>query len=213
MQGKPVWQSGLFDLARVFGFTPSVHTPYRPASKGKVESSVKYVKSNFWPGRDFSDLADLNRQVLQWCSEVATRIHGTTGERPIDRKLKETLLLLPSYSLYRPFLTVRAKVYRDGYVTYDGVRYGVPWTLCGQEVEIRQAGSYIEIFHHGELAARHNHALPGQRICHLAGQWSGLAAITASQRPKDVVARQISEPIVAVRSLDEYQRLIGGEYQ
>ena len=210
-QGKPVWQAGLFDLAAVFGFSPSVHTPYHPASKGKVESSVKYVKGNFWPGRDFSDLADLNRQTLKWCGEVAMRIHGTTGERPVDRKPRERLLPLPNYSLYRSFLTVRTKVYRDGYVTYDGTRYGVPWVLCGQEVEIRQNGAYVEIFHHEELVARHHQALPGQRICHLAGQWTGLAAIKAARPLKDAMAKQICDPVVAVRSLDEYQLFAGGD--
>lgn len=210
--GKPVWQSGLVDLAGVFGFTPSVHTPYHPASKGKVESSVKYVKKNFWPGRDFRDLADLNRQVLIWCTEVGTRKHGTTGERPLDRKVKENLLPLPNPVLYRTLLTVRAKVYRDGYVAYDGVRYGVPWALCGQEVEIRQEGLTIEILHNGELVARHPQALPGQRICHLVGQWAGLTASAAAKRPKEPFAQQITEPIVAVRSLSEYELLAGGDY-
>lgn len=210
-QGKPVWQTELFDLAAVFGFSPSVHTPYHPASKGKVESSVKYVKGNFWPGRNFSDLADLNRQTLKWCGEVVTRVHGTTGKRPIDRKPEERLLPLPQYALYRSFLTVRTRVYRDGYVTYDGARYGVPWSLCGQEVEIRQDGAYLEIFHHDELVARHHHALPGQRVCHLAGQWAGLAAIKASRPLKEAMAKQINDPIVAVRSLEEYQLFAGGD--
>jgi transposase len=210
-EGKPVWQKGLFDLAAVFGFSLSVHRPYHPASKGKVEASVKYVKGNFWPGRDFSNLADLNRQVLNWCSEVSKRIHGTTGERPVDRKPDEKLVPLPNFSLYRTFLTVRTKVYRDGYVTYDGVRYGVPWSLCGQEVEIRQEGSSVEIFHQDELVARHPHALPGQRICHLAGQWAGLAAIKATRPIKEAMAKQISDPVVAIRSLEEYQVFAGGE--
>lgn len=210
--GKPVWQSGLVDLAGVFGFTPSVHTPYHPASKGKVESSVKYVKKNFWPGLDFQDLADLNRQALLWCFNVAARKHGTTGERPMDRKARENLLPLPNPILYRTFLLVHAKVYRDGYVAYDGVRYGVPWTLCGQEVEIRQEGNYVEIFHHGELVARHPHALPGQKVCHLVGQWAGLAASAAARRPTEPIAQQITDPVVVVRPLNVYEFLAGGDY-
>lgn len=112
-----------------------------------------------WPR--FSRLADLNHQALLWCTEVAKHKHGTTGERPKDRKVKENLQPLPNPVLYHTFITVRAKVYRDGYAAYDGMRYGVPWALCGQEVEVRQEGKYIEIFHHGELVARHPHALPG----------------------------------------------------
>ncbi|WP_371371070.1 hypothetical protein [Sporomusa aerivorans] len=117
----------------------------------------------------------------------------------------------PDPVLYRALLTVRSKVYRDGYVAYDGIRYSVPRILCGQVVEIRQEGLAIEIFHNGELLARHPQALPGQRLCHLVGQWTGLAASSVTKRLREPFAQQITEPAVAVRSLSEYELLAGGD--
>jgi len=55
-----------------------------PESKGKVESSIGYVKRDS-PLCLFLHWAfeDLNVQARQWCDEVANRkIHGTTGEVP-----------------------------------------------------------------------------------------------------------------------------------
>ena len=41
------------DFARYYGFTPRACQPYRPQTKGKVESGVKYVKRNALAGRRF----------------------------------------------------------------------------------------------------------------------------------------------------------------
>ena len=60
--------------------------PYRPDHKGKVESSVKYVKSNALKGRVFSSLAEQNNFLLDWERQVADqRIHGTTKEQVKSR--------------------------------------------------------------------------------------------------------------------------------
>lgn len=48
------------DFAAVFGVLPRRCQPGRPQTKGKVENAVGYVKGSFWPGRRFTDLADLN---------------------------------------------------------------------------------------------------------------------------------------------------------
>ena len=210
-QGKPVWHTRLFDLARVFGFTPSVHFPYRPCTKGKVEASVKYVKHNFWPGREFVDELDLNRQALAWCEEVSRRKHGTTGRRPADLKQNEPLQSLPDMALRRPFITVRHKVQRDGLVAFDGALYGVPWSLTGREVEIWPIGENLEFFYQGEIVARHRVARPGQRVVAMDNQWLGLEPAARPQRPQDQLAYQLDGSVVSVRPLAEYEVFAGGE--
>ena len=48
-----------------------------------VESGVKYVKGNMWPGMRCTDDADPNRQALEWCESIANRrILGTTSKVP-----------------------------------------------------------------------------------------------------------------------------------
>ena len=56
--------------------------PYTPRHKGKVESSVKYVKNNGLKGRTFTSLAEQNAFLDDWERLVAdTRIHGTTKQQ------------------------------------------------------------------------------------------------------------------------------------
>lgn len=48
---------------------------------------MKFVKGNFLPGRIFVDIVDFQEQLNAWNTDIADiRIHGTTHERPIDRR-------------------------------------------------------------------------------------------------------------------------------
>jgi hypothetical protein len=67
---------------------------------GQVESSVKYLHRNFWPLKSFTDLEDVNRQVIHWLDTVANvRLHKGTGKRPLDRfeQVKRLLVLKDRY--------------------------------------------------------------------------------------------------------------------
>ena len=60
--------------------------------KGKVQKGVAYLRSNFWPLRSFTVLADVNRQVRQWLAETANvRLHRETRQRPCERFRPDTL--------------------------------------------------------------------------------------------------------------------------
>src|ERR1044071_1170289 len=66
------------DFARYWGFTPRLCRPYRPQTKGKVESGGKYLRDNFLCGRHADALDDLRRQLHVWNHTVALpRVHGT----------------------------------------------------------------------------------------------------------------------------------------
>ena len=58
------------------------HHPCRPQTKSKIENTMKFIRGNFWNGRVFTSLADVNSQGLQWCDRVNARVHRTTGEIP-----------------------------------------------------------------------------------------------------------------------------------
>jgi large repetitive protein len=46
------------DFALRLGFDPQLCRPYRPQTKGRVESGITDVRGNFWPGARFVDLAE-----------------------------------------------------------------------------------------------------------------------------------------------------------
>jgi len=67
------WQRDFSDFVASLGVTPHVCKPYTPQTKGKVERTVGVLKSGFWPGVAFTDLDDLNTQVLAWCDRLNER--------------------------------------------------------------------------------------------------------------------------------------------
>lgn len=100
-------------------------------------------------------------------------------------------------------------VSRDGFVSFDGSRYGVPWKLAGLEVEVRQTGAYVEILHRGERVALHPKALLPRTTVPLVGQYQDIPLAQPPQyRPP--MAVQLPAPEVEVRSLQVYENLAGG---
>src|SRR5258708_12956394 len=85
VDGQPRFHPKMLDFASYYGFVPRVCRPYRPETKGKIESTIRFIKGNFWPGIQFDSLKELNRQALTWCGEVNRRVHATTREVPQTR--------------------------------------------------------------------------------------------------------------------------------
>lgn len=77
IDGKPCFHARLLDFASYYGFVPRVCHPYRPETKGKIESTIRFIKSSFWPGIGFETLPDLNRQALAWCEQANPMHYGS----------------------------------------------------------------------------------------------------------------------------------------
>jgi transposase len=63
----PLYHAKMLDFAGYYGFVPRVFRPYRPETKGKIESTIRFIKGNFWPRIEFDSLKELNRRALVWC--------------------------------------------------------------------------------------------------------------------------------------------------
>jgi len=210
--GRPEWNQRFLDFALRVGFDIRLCRPYRAQTKGRVESGVKYVRGNMWPGARFTDDADLNRGALEWCESVANvRVHGTTRERPKELLAKEQPHLEPLAEPARltPFLREDRKVGRDGYVQWDRSWYGVPWTWATETVQVAPSVGMVEIWGGDHRIAVHPRAQrAGQRFT-LPGQWNGLR--NGDSRPrKEALAVQVSTVEVERRSLDVYDLLAAG---
>ena len=210
--GRAQWNSRMLDFARRVGFEMRLCRPYRAQTKGKVESGVKYVSGNFWPSARFSDDADLNRQALGWCDGIANeRIHGTTGKIPKAMLAIERSRLgaLPDRGSLSVYLRENRKVGRDGYVNWDGSRYGVPWSWSDSVVQVGVSAGMVEIWSREERLAVHPRAhRRGQRLT-LPGQWDGLVNGETGRR-REALAVQVSAQQVERRSLDVYELLADG---
>ncbi|WP_338463378.1 IS21 family transposase [Brevibacillus borstelensis] len=204
---KPRWHPLFEDFAAAIGLIPKVCRVRRPQTKGKVERSVQFIEQNFMPGRSFTDLGDLNRQARHWCDEQNRRIHGTTGERPIDSLAQEKLGMLPSPERWAKYRFEPRKVSRDGFVSYDGVRYGVPWRYSGREVKVREVNRFVEIYCEKQLIARHEKQYQSRRLVMCEDQYTNLSTAQGYAYPKPQGV-QIPVQDVEVRPLDVYERLV-----
>jgi len=86
----------MLNTLEYFGGVPKTMLTDQMKTVIRSKRSVQSVEQNFMPGRQFTDLGDLNRQARQWCDEQNRRIHGTIGERQVDRLGQEILGSLPT---------------------------------------------------------------------------------------------------------------------
>ena len=147
----------MLDFASYYGFLPRVCHPYRPQTKGKIESTIRYIKSSFWPGLRFDSLAELNRQASLWCGEANRRVHATTREVPLERLAREHLTPWNGQPDYDTSYVSHRQVAKDCLVSYCGNRYSVPHNYAGKSVVVREPldASRIRIFHQRDLIAEH----------------------------------------------------------
>ncbi len=73
----------------------------RGNEKGKVERTIRYLRTSFWPARHFRDLDDLNRQAAAWVESVAHQrkvpedpAHRTVGDALAEERPRLVLPLV-----------------------------------------------------------------------------------------------------------------------
>jgi transposase len=211
--GHPQWHPRFQELVSALGITPRVCKPYTPQTKGKVERSVGVVKRDFWPGVRFTDLDDLNRHAAEWCAQVNARVHRTTHRRPLDALDEEGLRPLPKGWAWGRFTAEERQVSWDGFVSFDGVLYGLPgeWALAGRRVQVTEQHGEVRVWHQGQLVlSTATRCQSGQVVAHPA-QFQGIQPAANARRAHIPLGHQVPAPAVAQRPLADYDRLCGVE--
>jgi transposase len=150
------YQEAFLAFAAHYGFLPHACWPYRPQTKGKTERLVGFVHDDFFLGRVFQDLPDLNRQCAAWRIEVNQRPHGTTRVPPMARWQLEQTALLPLPTLdWDPTPVETRLVQRDCFISYGANRYSVPHPYVGQRVTVKADTAQLRIYADTVLIATH----------------------------------------------------------
>ena len=196
------------DFCRYYGYHPRLCRPYRAQTKGKVESGVKYIKRSFLPGRTFLSLDDMNIQVQQWICQVADqRIHGTVHEKPAERFLRETLFPLDSRPQYIVQISQTRKVAFDSLISYEACRYSVPWKYVRKTVDVQEKETKVLIYYQNQLIAEHQKSSRKYQMVLNTEHYRGLM-----KKPEmPVPFTKTVSPDVAIRSLQWYEAIAGGE--
>lgn len=140
--------------------------PRTPRHKGKVERIVGYVQDNGLKGRTFTSLADQNRHLQNWETQIADqRIHGTTQKQVkkcFEEVERSALLPLPP-GRFPSFEEGKRSVNRDGHVEVAKAYYSVPPEYLGRDVWVRWDSHMVRVFNDRfEQIAVHIKDAPGK---------------------------------------------------
>src|SRR5712691_3148941 len=210
MENKvPRWNPRFADFMASIGVAPRVCKARTPQTKGKVERTVGFVEHNFWPGATFCDIDDLNRQAASWCEHINARTHRTTHERPCDRRNLELLSPLPQAFVWERFATEERRVSFDGYVSYDGVLYGLPSCppVCGSLVQVRERHGVLSIWSAGQLVVEHAKRPTSQTTVTHPTQFHQVAPAASLHARLVPLGHLRPAPQVSTRNLSEYDQL------
>jgi len=130
----------------------------RGNEKGRVERSIRYIRDNFFAGRSWRDLDDLNEQALRWCEGIAAdRLcpeDRTVSVREAFAKEKELLLSLPA-NPYPSHDRAEVKSGKTPYVRFDWNDYSIPYTHVQRLLTVIATADKVSILEGSEVIAEH----------------------------------------------------------
>lgn len=197
--GRPVWQADYAEFMGAVGFRTKLCRPRHPYTKGKVERLVRFVKGNFLAGRSFTDLDALNREAALWCAEQGGRWRRPAACVPM-REHEEACSAntgpLEVTAEVERYLCPRRKISFDGFVSFEGHRYGVPYWYDRRECRVNREGRVVHIYSDDlsrELVA---HAVGTGADSWCEGQWEASPAQPEEQptQPVGTVVEQVAPP-------------------
>lgn len=202
------WNNKYEDFFKHYGFIPRLCRPYRPQTKGKIENNVGYVRRDFFLGRSFDSLADMNSQALTWLSRVNSSVHGTTHEIPLERLKSEELKPIDGVPAYLVVREEPRKISRDCFISYLGNKYSVPYRFAGREATLQIFNDKFRVIVGGETACEHEILSGTCRMSRVKEHFHGLLGEikkenkAAMTRPQSIL--KFSEPEVEKRPLSVY---------
>lgn len=146
---EPVFQKEYANMLYHYGSSPIACRIRYPQEKGKVESSVKYVKNNFIKGLKTRELSYAHRELNLWRdNNCNNRIHGSTKKIPYEQYVKiekDKLRPLPE-SRYEVFHIEERRVNKYGHITFKNNYYSIPHRYISELVTVKSNGKLIKIY-------------------------------------------------------------------
>lgn len=135
-----------------------MEAPRRGNEKGRVERAIRYLRTSFFPAREFEDIVDFNAQALAWTIEIAGKRRWHEDDRKLVGDQFEHERSLLRGCPQRP--TMRSSAWRHGscrtpYVRFDGNDYSLPCTHVRRRVTVLAQPNRVRIEVEGELVAEH----------------------------------------------------------
>jgi transposase len=143
-------------FAKQYGFEFVCHEKGHANRKAGNERGFYTVETNFFAGREFASLEDINRQAFEWAT-VRMANRPTTKTRLIPAQVfeyeKAYLKKLPTY-LPAPYLVLTRGTDQYGYAAVDGNFYWIPGTRR-HDVKVLQYAEHLMIYRNRKLLGRY----------------------------------------------------------
>lgn len=161
---KIVFNNLFYQFSKDANFEPIACRPYRPQTKGAVESLAKFVEQRLRPyDYEFYDAVELISLVNDLCHELNhMEISQATDRRPIDIFNFEEKEHLNSFNakLLNTYIEdecIRI-VSKESMINFRKGKYSVPTRYIGEEVQVmfNDSSDELLIYFDGELIRRHN---------------------------------------------------------
>ena len=158
----------LLELSAHYRFEPRPVAVARGNEKGRVERAIRYIRDNFFAGRQWQDLDDLNEQATQWCLNAS-------AERacPEDRELtvrdafeqeKPRLIALPG-DRFPTDDCVAVSARKTPYIRFDLNDYSIPHTHVRKNLSVSACLKKVRILDGDQLIAEHDrHYGKGEQV-------------------------------------------------
>jgi transposase len=147
------------DFSAHYRFEPRPVAVARGNEKGRVERAIRYIRDNFFAGRTWIDVDDLNAQAACWCDGIAADRPCPEDTAMSIRKVfdeeKPKLHPLPD-NTYSVDEREEVAVGKTPYIRFDGNDYSLPHTHVRRVLTVIATIDEIAIHDGVTVIARHH---------------------------------------------------------
>jgi len=123
-----VFNPEMIEFAKNYGFEWLAHEKNHPDRKAGEERTFRTINSNFFPGREFRNMKDINDQAFNWATvRYAQRPQSKTRLVPVElfEIEKPYLIKLPRY-IMAPYQDHHRLFDQYGFIAFNANYYWVP---------------------------------------------------------------------------------------
>ena len=149
-------------FAKDIGFKPIACRPYRPQTKGKVESLAKLMDRLKAYNEEFESWNDLVNISQNFMDDLNHEVSQGSGEIPVIlfNKEKEYLLPPPNNGILTSYISRQEdKTYpvnRESMIKYEGKKYSVPTRYIGERMTVTTDDTgNLNIYYNNEFVVCH----------------------------------------------------------
>lgn len=149
LEDHPLWQKDYKVFMETIGFQTKLCKPRHPFTKGKVERLIRFVKDNFLAGRVFGTITELNLEAIGWCNRQNSIYHKAVDCIPCEKHQEDCMAVasvLTKTQALAFYLCPERKISFDGFVHYEGRRFGVPYWYTQKTCRIRRDSFTLYIY-------------------------------------------------------------------